>query len=216
MPALLRQLGFEVNERSRRTCCILHKGANPGSFSWTEDGLWHCFACGRGGDKLSLIQTVHRCGFKDALKFLAALDGVDISTDAKLWRELAQRRRERKRLKCAARKLRLLERAVALQYRDEVHSLERLRQSAAKRILAIEHGEQERFRGEINFAWEALAFVVEQQPRTTGGYYVASFASEEERARFALRPAERKQMIDKIFETGLVTGDKGKIVELIL
>jgi hypothetical protein len=51
VPELLRNLGFEVNERARRARCLLHSGSNPTAFAWREDGRWHCFVCGKGGDR---------------------------------------------------------------------------------------------------------------------------------------------------------------------
>src|SRR5712691_2912375 len=74
---LLAALGFDVNERTRRCACILHGGANPTAFSWREDGRWHCFSCGRGGDRIALVRAVCGCSFREAVTFLAQLAGVE-------------------------------------------------------------------------------------------------------------------------------------------
>jgi hypothetical protein len=47
--------------------CLLHDGKNPGSFAVdTERGLWHCFACGEGGDAYSFHMKLYGVGFAEA------------------------------------------------------------------------------------------------------------------------------------------------------
>jgi hypothetical protein len=76
MARLLESVGFRVNERTRRCACLLHGGSNPSAFSWSEDGRWHCFSCGCGGDKIALVRSIRGCAFRDAIEFLALLAGV--------------------------------------------------------------------------------------------------------------------------------------------
>jgi hypothetical protein len=76
MPALLAHLGIVVNERTRRSQCILCGARNSTTFSWREDGRWHCFRCGAGGDKIALVRGVLKCGFREAMQVLSELGGV--------------------------------------------------------------------------------------------------------------------------------------------
>lgn len=55
----LQALGVEVKRNRAR--CIVHGGDNPASFSIDPDqGLWHCFSCGEGGDLITLCELVER------------------------------------------------------------------------------------------------------------------------------------------------------------
>jgi len=51
--------GVEV--RRNRARCIVHGGDNPHSFSIEpEKQLWHCFACGHGGDLIDLCELTEK------------------------------------------------------------------------------------------------------------------------------------------------------------
>lgn len=77
MPILLEALSISVNTRTRRARCPVHGGDSPYSFSWNQQGWWHCFACGAGGDRLELVRAVRKCKFPEAVQFLADLAGVE-------------------------------------------------------------------------------------------------------------------------------------------
>jgi CHC2 zinc finger len=77
MLRLLTTLGFRASDRTHRVACVLHGGANPSSLSWREDGRWHCFACGRGGDRIALVRFIRHCGFRQAVSYLAEIGGVE-------------------------------------------------------------------------------------------------------------------------------------------
>lgn len=204
---LLRQLGFEVKERSRRARCMLHGGSNSGSFAWTEGGLWHCHSCGRGGDKIKLVCEARGCGPSDALGFLAALAGVDIS-NVKVRREIAQRNRERRRQVAARARLCAIERRLLISLRNKIHRLENVRRDAAQRIS------KRGVTSDCDAEWEILKVVHSQLLRMVAGYYILSFASRRDRARFALQPDARTKMVNDALEAGVVVGDGGKVMEI--
>ena len=79
MPRLLAELGFAVNERTRRAPCLLHSGSNPTAFAWREDGRWHCFSCGEGGDRIALVRAARRCSFREAVEFLSGVSRSAVS-----------------------------------------------------------------------------------------------------------------------------------------
>jgi hypothetical protein len=216
MDKLVNELGIVVNRRTRRARCLLHGGDNPTSLSWTEDGLWHCFSCRRGGDKIALVREARGCGFRAAVAFLGALAGVGLADDLSVRDQLRRRRRERQRLAAAAKRLLALERTALLAARDELHSLADLRRTAGNRLAELEAGAPERWAGEGKIAWEALRLVADQEAGAAAAYYVAAFSSPAERARFALRPAERQEMVRSALGAGLVADGKGHVVEIVL
>lgn len=216
MPELLDTLGIGVNTRTRRATCVLHKGTNVTAFSWTDDGRWFCFHCGQGGDKFTLVQEVRKYNFLDALRFLAALAGIewaDLNT-AEIRRQLAEAKKKVEHVKAATEKLRVLEQDLLLAARDELLSLHRLGRNAGARLAAIRRGEKPRFADEEAVAWDALALTARNELRAATAYTVLAFGSEGDRARFALQVGEREHTIDEVLETGFVRGDSGAITEV--
>lgn len=216
MSELLSALGIVVNTRTRRAPCLLHEGTNPGAFSWTDDGRWHCFHCGQGGDKLRLIQEVRKCSFLNALRFLAALSGIEwssLNTD-EVRRQLAEARRKAQRVNAAIKKLQRLEKHLLLDAREEVLGLNRLRRNAGARLAALRRGWQPRFLGESELAWSALALVAGQELRAAARYNFLAFASPADRTRFALNPRERERIVDEVLTAGAVVDERGRVMEL--
>jgi hypothetical protein len=213
---LLDRLGFAVDTRTRRAACLLHGGQNRTAFSWRPDGRFHCFSCGRGGDKIALVREARGCDFRAAMIFLAALAGVGLADHGSVRDQLRRRRRERQRLAAAAKRLLALERATLLAARDELHSLYHLRRTAGRRLAALEAGAPERWAGEGEVGWEALQLVADQEAGVAAAYYLAAFSSPAERARFALRPAERPKMVRSALDAGLVADGKGHVMEIVL
>jgi len=58
--------------RGRGRCLLCD--SRTGFSASEQKGIWHCFACGDRGDKITLIQKMHGCTFKDALTYLG-IDG---------------------------------------------------------------------------------------------------------------------------------------------
>jgi hypothetical protein len=216
MPRLLKELGFAVNERSHRCPCILHAGRNPGSFSWTETGKWFCFTQCGGGDRISLVMAARHCDFKTALRFLAALAGVDLEDSAKFRDELARVRRDRKQREIEQANFKAAERRAFLEARNNVLDLERLRRNAARRLADLAELGVEKFCGEEQLAWEALAFVAGQMLQAAAAFTVIAFADSETRVRFALQPEQRAAFVADCLEAGGVLNDKRHFVGMAL
>lgn len=81
MESLLSSLGFEPG-RKGRTRCLVHGGDNPTSLSYNSD-TWHCFSCGRGGDKIDLVMEALGVDFQGAVRHLAGCAGIS-TKDVKL------------------------------------------------------------------------------------------------------------------------------------
>ncbi len=57
--------------------CPFHNEKTP-SFSVNENGLWHCFGCGKGGDIISFIELQEGLDFRGAKRRLAAIAGIEL------------------------------------------------------------------------------------------------------------------------------------------
>jgi len=67
---ILVRLGAQLGGRARATCPV-HRGSNPTSLSFDDArGVYHCFACGSGGDKIDLAMQALGVGFNAALGWL--------------------------------------------------------------------------------------------------------------------------------------------------
>ena len=214
MEALLPELGFHVNSRTRRAACRLHGGTNPSAFSWEEHGCWYCFNCGKGGDKFTLVEEVRNCGFKGALHFLAGLAGVALDHSPGARQELQNQQRERQRVDAGAGKLAAIERLLRLRYREELLDLHENRRNAGELLKALANGESCRWEGEQKFLGDALSFVCEHLPHASVSYQIMAFGGAELRIRFALNPDKRQAMIDGALLAGYISDDDGKCVEV--
>jgi hypothetical protein len=151
MVKLLRALGFAVNEHTRRCACTLHRGSNQSAFAWREDGRWHCFSCGAGNDRITLVRAARNCSFREAVNFLARLAGVRYSPQRCSPSEGAQLRARWERAERAAWRIR--DELVRLRgyYADGLHRAERLwRLLGGELLRAGSEAEREA-------AWERLS-----------------------------------------------------------
>ena len=216
MPSLLSALGFAANERTRRASCIIqshaHTGSNPTSFSWRDDGRWFCFSRNEGGDRITLVLAVKQCSFREALVYLAGIAGVPLEQNQQSEVETKDAQRERQSLRRDAETLLEIERASWLEAQDVVLQLEAIRRNAGRRL----DGGIERWPGETELAWQALAEVYRQMPRAAAAYNVISFASRKDRLAFAVDPQARERLINDALEDGHVPDERGYRFGLIL
>ena len=115
-------------------------------------------------------------------------------------------RSEHKRQVDAAAKLAALERAAFFEARAECHQLERLYRLASSRLQKIHQGEAERFQGESDLAWFALAEVSRQMPKTAAAFTLMAFAPLEQRVDFSIHPERREAMVEDVLEVGSISG----------
>jgi CHC2 zinc finger len=216
MPTLLRELGFDVNERTHRAPCILHSGSNPTAFSWTDDGRWHCFSCELGGDKIALVRAVRQCSFREAMEFLATMAGAEYRPSRISAHEIERARMMRAQAESNARALASLEVSAWRDAQNNLHSLLALRRNAAAILLEIESGAPVRFPSEPEFAWEALKMAASEFARVDTAYCIVSFAAPSKRYAFVLHPDRREEMIDAALERGYVTDEKSYKFEVAI
>jgi hypothetical protein len=215
MPPLLEALGIPVNLHSHRSACPVHVGDNPTAFSWTDSGLWHCFTCHAGGDKIALVRAIKKCSYRGAVEFLASVSGVSVSY-VKLSREqISDEKIERARTEIAARELRAREIGLHVAFSEEHRSLLNIRYQAGNRLARIAKGAPERFARETDFAWEALAFVATRLWVVTASLELLAFGPQELRSQFVLRPENRQTIVEEILLTGYTLDDKGHLREVL-
>lgn len=190
MSRLLAELGFAVSERTRRAPCVLHSGSNPSAFSWRDDGRWHCFSCGEGGDRIALVRAVRQCSFREAVAFLAALSGVGCRLRRVSRREFAETRRRRERAERAAWQIVDEIGRLRRYYTDGLYRAERLQQRIGDELLrpSTEAAQDP--------VWERLARLA---PAVTFFFAAWNFiwdAKPDALAQFALAsPARRRRFI---------------------
>src|SRR5687767_2086362 len=82
---LFGQLGFPELRRERARECPLCGTKNPTAFSVSErKGVFRCFVCGAGGDKVTFLQGVLKTDFKGVLRFLGLEPGKPPAVDPSL------------------------------------------------------------------------------------------------------------------------------------
>jgi len=215
MADLLNQLGFHVNERTRRSACRIHGGRNSSAFSWTESGFWRCHSCGAGGDRIALVRAMRQCSFREAVEFLATLAGVSLE-DGLPSAAIARARSKREAELATARLLDDAENDALREARDNLSALHDLRRTVSARLRDMSNGACERWPGEGELAWDALRFVANQMRGADAAYCIAAFSPLVERARFAIHLGRRHAMIQEVLERGYVADAKGYRFEVNL
>jgi hypothetical protein len=215
MRELLRTIGVRVRN-PRRADCPLCKGHSIGTLAFT-DRLWCCHRCNEGGDIFSLVRAVNHCDFPVALRFVAGLAGVRLEDRGSTGfrRELAARKRQQERLERGANKLAALEHALLRERRGRIHEAERKRLKVSKRLSALSRGEPEHFRGEREVLWLTLQAAAALLNVELPAYTLLSFGAFDERARFALHPELREEIIASVRWAGYVRTADGKQIEVL-
>jgi len=150
------------------------------------------------------------------VKFLAALAVVPIA-DGLIDREaIAREKKERAALTNDAGMLLAVEKAAWIDARDDVLQLEAIRRGAGVRLNALHLGAPERWPGETELCWDALAKAYRQMPHAAATYNVISFAPQRDRLAFALDAKTREQLVEEALERGFVAGTRCYHFEVIL
>jgi hypothetical protein len=203
VPALLRHLGWRVRHRKRADCGLC-RGKSTGTVAFTER-LWRCHRCNEGGDVFSLVRAVNRCGFPEALRYVAELSGIRLENrlSTAFQDKLAARKRQRERVASAADKLEALERELRLECRDRIHVAER---KLATLSDATAWTERDWLTASV--CWGCLE-------RDLPPYTILSFGALDERARFVLHPELREGIISGVRWAGYLRTADGKQIEVL-
>jgi DNA primase len=77
-PHAIYQDYVKLARRGKRSVglCPFHKERTPSFSVDSDNGLFYCFGCHKGGDLLQFIQEMERCSFPEALEILARKGGI--------------------------------------------------------------------------------------------------------------------------------------------
>jgi hypothetical protein len=190
MPRLLTALGCEANERRRRGPCPVHGGRNPSAFSWREDGRWHCFSCGAGGDRIALVRAARQCSFREAVEVLAGLAGVEFRPRRVSRREIAEIHQRRARAELAAWRISDETGRLHRYYTDAMQRAERLQRRVGDELLRAPT------EGARDTVWARLAHIAPICTFFFAGWNFIRDANSEALVCFALAsPSERRRLI---------------------
>jgi hypothetical protein len=187
-----------------RAACPLHGGKNRTAFSINlTSGGFFCHNCGaKGGDIIAFVMLRDRLDFVAACKQLGIWKGARINSSM---RRHQQWHRERQELcaKTIADNLR----EIRLDYRSEIHSLER-----SYHLIGESLGDANP--GDLEDGWAVLAEIHDQHRTAIAAYHVFSFSPIDERIACASSPDRLDTKIQEVIDCGMVRDDSGAMIEV--
>ena len=67
--------------RTYKGLCPFHKEKTPSFHVIPDKQIYHCFGCDKGGDVFSFLMRLEHLTFPEAVRFLAAKQGIEIPKD---------------------------------------------------------------------------------------------------------------------------------------
>lgn len=195
--------------------CPFHSEKTPSFVVNPAKQVFYCHGCRAGGDVFGFVEQLHHVGFREAARHLGERAGI-VAFDESSPGEMARAKAERERERRTAEALADAEFRAWLEAQNAVLELEAVRRNAGNRLHAINTGSPERFAGEEEVAWSALADVYRRMPDAAASYYLVSFAAPPERFSFVLNAERRGEMVEAALERGYVTDAKGQRFEIAL
>lgn len=72
-------LSLKAKGREYVGLCPFHNDRTPSMYVVPHKQLFHCFACGAGGNAIDFVMRFHGMGFREALTFLAERSGIELT-----------------------------------------------------------------------------------------------------------------------------------------
>jgi len=149
-----RRTGLPALDRHGRGACIACESSR--GFSESEaKGLWHCFSCGDGGDKIEFLQRVLSSDFRGVLSWL----GLDTAINGAAWRPDPELLRKRQEQLALEDRVRTYGRDLRDQYRDR----EDIRSYALERLAGDAEDDLAWWLLSVAYTWGPPLDVLEQQ-----------------------------------------------------
>lgn len=87
---LIESRGIKLQKKGKEHSgiCPFHDERTPSFYVNNDRGVFYCFSCCRGGDSITFLMDFEGKGFRDAIKTLADIAGVQLPEQGKtdLWR----------------------------------------------------------------------------------------------------------------------------------
>jgi hypothetical protein len=199
----LSHFGWQIRSRGRADCGLC-RGTSKGTVSFTER-LWHCHRCHAGGDVFELVCSVSKCDFREALRYVAEVAGVNLAMSRRpeVQRQIAENHRQQARIGSAADILAEMERALRLDCRERIqlveHHLDAL--SAARTWSERD--------------WLIAAGCYDILQSNLAAYTVLAFGAIADRSRYILQPECRREIEAAIRLAGGLRDENGRWVEVL-
>lgn len=190
----LRKSGQEL-----QGLCPFHVERTASFFVNPAKQVYYCFGCNQGGDIFCFFSRVEGVNFPLAVKCLALRAGISLNDHESVC-QIRKVKQERDTEEELARRLAKLQYSLLLTLADE---LETLRGIYRKAHAGLEAGQRP------ESCWAALEYVADAIPRADTAYCITAFAAPVERAKFALHPKQRPEMIVAALERGFVADATG-------
>jgi DNA primase len=199
---LLRRSGRRLVGR-----CPFHESKSGRSLSIDpKNNLWWCFGCRRGGDVITLCQLLYRIDFRTAVELLAVRAGMSI--DVPLSLVAHDRIRWQAELAEVESRIDAILDAEFMRSAGEYDQQRKHRRRVQNRLDAIHHGAPERFPGEEDLAWMALAESTNALRRIDTEYVLLAFGARADREKFCAADSQRReQIVDDLLEVGYVVDE---------
>jgi hypothetical protein len=183
------------------TKCVFHEDRRPSLGLNLSEGNFVCHACGvKGGDVLDFVRQRYGFTFQAACVYLN-IERTSRSTND--WLEARKRTREQERIRRCKQFLADEERKLRLEARADIHLMEALIRELGCALKADADNDS---------AWAALKLADDELKEALSAYFVLSFGSTNDRARFALNEHARPSMCMAMIEAGGVRDDEGRFM----
>ncbi|MGI6545501.1 MAG: CHC2 zinc finger domain-containing protein [Fastidiosipilaceae bacterium] len=91
---IAKRLGVKINNRGY-CCCPFHE-EKTASLKFYENGTWHCFGCGKGGNSVTFVMLFYNLSCPKACKWIQRTLGIGEEMSESEWM-LIRLEREKKR-----------------------------------------------------------------------------------------------------------------------
>lgn len=189
--------------------CPFHQEKTPSFHISPAKQVWHCFGCGAGGDVFSFVMKREGCSFRQAVDRVAAWAGISVSKSKEKQKEILQQRNKARQVAEG-----VWTKALALMEANYGRTLRQMDVTLVwlqRRMKQLHEGASERFPGELEFAWAALADIYHNQAFYDAAYAILAYAPTIKKIEFAMHPERQREIANQILESGALKDSRGRV-----